>query len=89
MSSKEKLKIATHTVLFVIAMLVLFTLSFFAGYTVFLSILIALATNTLNTIVCIIGIFLVQGIGILTLWCVKKLYSFYCFKTGFKIERDE
>lgn len=84
---RRKLMITVYTVLCLITMLLLLILSFFAAYTVFLSMIIALATHTLNTVVCIIGVFLIQGIGVLTWWIIKKLYRLYCSKTGFKIKR--
>lgn len=84
---RRKLMITVYTVLCLITILVLLISSFFAAYTVFLSMIIALATHTLNTVVCIIGVFLIQGIGVLTWWIMKKLYRLYCSKTGFKIKR--
>lgn len=87
MDRRRKFEIAMYTVLGLVAMILLLVLSFFAAYTVFLSMLIALATHMLNTTVCILGVFLIQGIGILTWWITKKLYSLYCSKTGFRIER--
>ncbi|MBI5973903.1 hypothetical protein [Staphylococcus caledonicus] len=88
MTSKEKFKIAMFTLLSLIIIVLLLIISFFAAYTVFLSMLIALSTNTLNTAVCILGVFLMQVIGIFTWWLIKRLYRVYCNKTGFNIKKE-
>ncbi len=87
MRTKNKLKIGVVTLFYLIAILALLILSFFAGYTVFLSMLLSLASNTFNTTVCILGVFLIQSIGILTLWILKKVHKIYSNKTGFKVKK--
>ncbi len=87
MSNKNKFKIGVTTIFYLVIILILIVLSFFAGYTVFLSMLLALASKTFNTTVCVLGVFLIQCIGVLTLWTFKKIYKMYCNKTGFKIEK--
>lgn len=89
MNNKDKFKITLLSVLFIISILFLLFLSFFGGYSVFLSMLMALSTHTLNAVTCVLGIFLIQIMGICTWHVIKKSFHKYKEKTGFKIEKSK
>lgn len=87
MNNKDKIKITLISLLFIAVILFLLFLSFFGGYSVFLSMLLGLSTHTLNTVTCIIGIFIIQIIGVCAWRVIKMAFYKYREKTGFKIEK--
>lgn len=89
MNSKDKFKITLISLLCIISILFLLFLSFFAAYSVFLSMLLALSTHTFNIVALVIGIFIIQVIGICTWHVIKMIFYKYKEKTGFKIEKSK
>ncbi|MCQ9903148.1 hypothetical protein ACY2DA_13465 [Staphylococcus simulans] len=89
MGKVSKIKIFVITLIFILLLLTLLVISFFAGYTVFISMIASLVSKTLSLPAVVVGIFLIQLLGLLTMWSIKKLINLYKDKTGMKIIRNK
>lgn len=89
MNKVSKFKILLITTLFLAILLLILIGSFFTGYTVLISMIASLFSKTLSLPAVIIGIFLIEIIGIFTFWVVKKSFGLYKRKTGMKIIRNK